>query len=251
MRSRGRRIRALAMMVAIGAWTLGVPTGAVATHCETEETIFWGNTKSDGTFNTSTHGAWNVILLKDRDLNFRDCGSRYMAWSTAHVRLNLTTIDWVEIGWKEAALDANTHVWAYFVEWGRNGSTLVNQSDWFPCTLNAGTYGQWRVHNPIGTTDWQMQLNCNDGTGWHTLSTWSSSGDSTGTAMAETGRLGGEPTGMKDSQKSLRWKDGSGVWKAWLDMRCQSDNATNWDAKKVSSSEYTTLKVTSDPTPTC
>lgn len=58
--------------------------------------------------------------------------------------------------------------------------------------------------------------------------------------------------GMSDLQYNLNFKrETDGTWSAWTGMRCHTDTATNWNGRRDSNTQYSTVKVPSDSTPTC
>jgi len=98
-----------------------------------------------------------------------------------------------------------------------------------------------------------MKLDCHDGSGFHNLKDYNSTGHQTGIPTAETSRQGGSASGMADDQTSLWYKDSSGACQIWAGMRCWEDFATsgtnNWNGQEYATNEYRTVKNTTNSCP--
>jgi hypothetical protein len=75
-------------------------------------------------------------------------------------------------------------------------------------------------------------VNC--GSQWQTLDVIENFTHSKGMPMAETGRRGGEATGMSDRQRDLKWQDSLNTWYSWFDPDCWLDDASNWQGHPTS-----------------
>lgn len=209
------------------------PTPAVADACSTEETIF-------AAYTGGAYGTYGEIKHTDRDIN-SSCGQYTpLAWSTAHMRLGGATYNWAEVGWEEEYV-LSFHQFYAFTEWGLNGNTKARNQFSEAC-LTQTSYQMWRVSNVSGTNDWNLAINCENGTGWSSLKKYTGTGYYKGLTMGETGRYGGTATGMSDYQDNLHWKNSSGTWNKWSGPYCYSDVASNWQFNYLSATSYSVVK---------
>jgi len=69
-----------------------------------------------------------------------------------------------------------------------------------------------------------------------------------GIPIAEVGRRGGTATGMGDTQRNLQSKGSGGVWHDWVDPTCADDDASNWEGRQDSATQYHTIRDDDNPT---
>jgi hypothetical protein len=212
--------------------------------------IFWAAKNSQGAWQTAGHGTHQDIRWTPRD-TFQACTPFFVGISTAHLRIDLGTTDWVEVGWRLCCNDGNDNVeWEWFAEYGvdhnvPNGGLVIGVD--IPCSHPNNSYSNWQVQeNPVGSHDWDLGITCSGGGGHNLQWFYNKFGtDSTGIPMTETERLGDTVyTGMSDSQKSPEFKGSGGNWNDWYDIACQADFADTykaWNGKKLTSPlEYQT-----------
>ncbi|MEX2458738.1 MAG: hypothetical protein WD770_07100 [Actinomycetota bacterium] len=137
------------------------------------------------------------------------------------------------------------HQFFWFAEGGVNGDyfDLTRGALWSKCPnyTTPGVYMKFRVtHFPIGTTDWSMDVDCKDGAGWRNLKVYDNTGWYTGYSLVETGRFGGNDTGMSDDHVGIQRKTSGNVWTNWSNMACLDDNVASWNGQEVSATHYRT-----------
>ena len=219
------------------------PDPAWACH-EPKEQIFAGAWNSGIAYwREGAYGTKNKILLQRREMCGPSMVESAQVWSTSHLRMGGATGNWVEVGWLEERTSTNNKFY-WFSEWGLNYSPMGRNVASHPCP-NLGYYDWWRTENVSGTTTWRLSLNCNGdqyaGT-WQLLDTFTGLGYSKGTPMGETGRRGGEATGMAEDMPELERKGSSGSWVAWDEPKCYTDDATDWQFRYIYINAYQTAK---------
>jgi len=221
------------------------PTPSFADVCDVKEHIFWTD-EPGSSFRLNAYGSSNDIRFVYRDLNQSCSDAKSDAWSTSHIRLGGVTGDWVEVGWK-VLVDRGTF---WFSEAAIGFLPAGGNQGVYPCDDVTGLFARWRVTNVLGTNTWNLRVNClgNPGSADILLHSIGGMGTDHGYPVAEVGRRGGVTTGMSDRQRNLQWKNSTGVWNNWVDPSCGSDDASNWEGRQDSPTEYHTIRDDANPT---
>jgi hypothetical protein len=224
---------------------LSFATAEPAWAChEPKEQIFVGAWDTGtGYWRTGAYGVKNKIRLKRRDM----CGSSTIetkqVWSMSHLRMGGIDGNWVEVGWtEERTLTNNKFYW--FSEWGLNYTDMGGTAASHPCPV-VDQYDWWRTANDAGTTNWKLSINCSNDQfsgSWQLLDTFNGLGFSKGVPMGETGRRGGEATGMSEYMPELERKTSGGSWLAWDRPKCYHDNASNWQFSYIYIGSYENIQ---------
>jgi hypothetical protein len=258
-----RALLALFVTLVLPAPLLPQSLASVAV-CDAEDGIFWGAVDFVGgqyIWEIDEYGAYGEIKISDRDLN-PACGvGGRNTGSTTIVLKDTSGYDWIEVGYEEACSnsDCTGHKFRWFVEAGIGGNvTYEDQGGWssWPCTFpGVGTFMGFRVTEIIGQTNWNLKVNCLDGSGDHTVATGVHVTYLAGIPMNETWRLGGSKTGMSDDHRNLQLRPGDYTsWTAWPHGGlCWSDFASsgtnNWNGYMYSTTEYKTIKQSQNSCP--
>jgi hypothetical protein len=236
------------MILTAALLLFGLPSlPAHADVCSDEALIFWADQISIGNWRDQAYGTTNEIRFSNRDVS-QACGTYTAAWSTAHLSLGGIYGHWVEVGWRERwdCFGGCEKVFYWFTEWGLGGNTLGLNVGNYPCAKIDGEFHRWRVANLDGTNDWNAYFNCLTGNGWVHLDLFDNTTYHTGTPNGETGRRGGNNTGMTDRHRNLQWKNTNNTWMDWNDPSCNVDFGNNWKGVKDSATQYHTIKGTQD-----
>lgn len=232
MWQRRRRKRTPTLLTAstlLAVALLPSPAGVAQAVCDLKEQVFWSD--HPGTdWRLNAEGSTNDIKYHLRDNNPNCAGT--LMWSTSHIIGGGSWGDWMEVGWKfhvSCGITCVPQNSFWFSEWGIDYTRRGGLQAPYPCG-GLDVFHSWRASNVSGTTDWKLSVNC--GSTWRVLDEANNAGFGRGTPTGETGRRGGESTGMSDIQRDLRWKQLDGDWVGWADPRCVHDNASQLGGRR-------------------
>jgi len=227
--------------------------------CSSEDGIFWSVVWFDGShyhYRLFDYGNYGEIKISDRDLNV-NCGNlTNLAGSTTHMRKDPLSADLVEVGYDEGWDSIYVgHVFRWFYEVVISGTPIRHQGSWgsWPCTFpGVGNFMGFRATQIIGGSTWNLKVNCLDGSGDHNVGSNVAASFSGGVATAETYRFGGSNTGMSDDHRNMDYRPGDySTWTNWTGGLCLQDNpGNNWNGYMYSSTEYRTVKNSTNNCPT-
>lgn len=242
---RGRTRVGVALVLLVGSM-IALPARSAYAACSTAETnIQWGD-KPSGSWRFNALGVSAHILIVNRDLDPNCLGSALTASTSLEVLKASNPVNWVETGWKEDYVRAIGIEFHWFTELGLNGNVSATDgaANSWPCNTGPGSYARFVTRIGSGT-DWDLKIDCLDGTGVHLLHTYASTGYSAGSPQIEVARIGGNATGASDTRNTVNFLNASLTWTDWTSGHCWDNQIANWQGEMPTTTTFDTFKTSS------